>query len=142
MESWSAQEAQALDLYPGDLISRPGEGPGYEHFGVYLGAEICGHFGSQWVYDNMKGQGDRVVSLHEFSLGKPIRVISTAHNDRALTLARALQKIQKPSPWKLVSYNCEHGAREVVEGRPYSIQLQAAVGVSCLMFALMWISSS
>ncbi|HMJ90174.1 MAG TPA: hypothetical protein VK530_10180 [Candidatus Acidoferrum sp.] len=107
----------------GDLLVRPKSFMFIDHVGVAVGSDA--------VFHNAPGQGERVTTMSEFAAGQPVKVLRTAAEPRSV-LARLWNRLAKPTRYHATNSNCEHSAYAVVEGRSRSPQLAFIVGLLIL----------
>lgn len=80
------------------------------------------------VIHNNPTHGEHATSIAEFTSGQPYRIEKTGANPM-LVMQRANRILRSPKRYALLDRNCEHTANEVVEGKPRSPQLLAAVAI-------------
>src|SRR5437763_2015594 len=118
-----------IELRPGDKVFVKGDF-GVRHYGVYVG---CDWQGKEMVVQNLKGRSVEETSLGAFSAGRPIFIEQRARNwlhaEEIVQRARSLVGTN----YDLISFNCEQAANYAVNGRPFSLQLQEAVGLLLLV---------
>ncbi|MBS0631413.1 MAG: hypothetical protein JSS11_05835 [Verrucomicrobia bacterium] len=105
-------------LRVGDLLRRP-KGLFTQHVGLYAG--------NGYVFDNAPQRGQGLVSFSEFSQGHPVWAERTSLPPEVAVM-RLRARLAKPQPYALFTNNCEHAAFEVLQGKPSSPQLAAALG--------------
>jgi len=118
-----------VELRPGDKVFVKGDF-GVRHYGVYVGWDWQG---KEIVVQNLKGRSVEETSLQAFSAGQPIFIEQRAgnwrHAEEIVLRARSLIGTN----YDLISFNCEQAANYAVHGRPFSLQLQEAVGLLLLV---------
>ncbi|MDF9828544.1 cell wall-associated NlpC family hydrolase [Ereboglobus sp. PH5-10] len=109
----------------GDILLRP-KGLGIiNHVGVSDGN---GH-----VVHNLPSKGEHITTVEAFAEGKPVTVKSTGANPHSV-LAKMRQILAHPKEYCLISRNCEHTASDIIQGKPRSEQLQAAIAMGIIGF--------
>ena len=101
------------------LVSRPKlSGPG-THVGVILPDGRVAH---------MQQTGVQITTLEEFSQGRKLTYSKAVPAHLHLqVLWRAQMSVGNTSPYDLLNRNCEHYASWVLDGKPESPQLNAAI---------------
>jgi len=100
-------------LLPGDLLERP-KGP-VTHMGIYLG--------NGRVLHNTPGYGEHETSFSEFVKDKEVAVYQPPQYMRDHILHNASAVLADPKQYFLLTNNCEHTVRRIVEEQSYSRQL-------------------
>lgn len=97
-----------------------------EHFGVLIGENQVIDF---------QNEGIRIISLLEFSCNQTFKV--TRLSQRLMSQGEFEAKLKKIQEFKydLLNGNCEHWARDFVEGRFDSSQINSAVVLSLIGLA-------
>lgn len=98
-----------------------------EHFGVLVDENQVIDF---------QNEGVRTISLHEFSCNQTFEVTRLSHRSMSQSdFETKLKKIQG-FEYDLLSGNCEHWARDFVEGKFDSLQINSAVVFSLIGLAV------
>lgn len=124
--------SDSVGLHHGDKIWTHARTLGVErHYGIW-----DAEFGK--VLHNTHPGGVQYISLGEFSNREVFveKRASVGHERQVVERARALMGRQ----YNLVSFNCEHYASVVHEGKKESPQLQRATVVTCVVgaFGFLW----
>ena len=138
-------ELPDLDLIPARLhhLTRPKlSGAPATHHGI--AAELWD--GSTWVVDLVAGEGMGVHSLEEFRQGHRPVIRQTLHSaadvEAAWERLLALLATAKAGRYDLLSWNCEHVASYVMNGRRESSQVQVAAAAGVFVGALLLLRAS
>lgn len=117
--------ASRYNLQPGDRLIEPIFQTGIaKHHSIYLGAD---EQGLEWIAENHKFHGVRLVKANEFFRGGQtyeIKRFNGSRFDRLRSVSRALSVVGKP--YELINYNCEHFASYVQTGNAASSQVENA----------------
>src|SRR5450432_2634262 len=101
------QYSTRFNLRPGDRMISPIFATGLsKHHSIYLGAD---HAGTEWIIENYKFRGVRLVKASEYFLHPKsfnIKPFLGTGLQRQQAVQRALREIGKP--YDLINYNCEH----------------------------------
>ncbi|MFC3679099.1 lecithin retinol acyltransferase family protein [Bacterioplanoides pacificum] len=105
------------NLKSGDLLYRS-KGI-IQHAGVYLG--------NGQVLHNSPQNNVELISVDQYSEGKPVKVIRSHVDDHSLLTKRLERILNNDHRYEVVGNNCEHIAYMLIQGRKYSPQLQATL---------------
>lgn len=113
-----------MQLNPIDVLIVPKSSVGIiRHYAIFLGKD---EFGNEWVSENDKNEGVRLISAKEFFQKNPeileIRQFDGSEQERKLALQRALKELGRP--YQLMKFNCEHYANKVQKNYASSSQVQ------------------
>lgn len=87
-----------------------------KHYGVYAG--------NGWVWHNAPTKGEHYAQLEAFSGGRRVHIDRKCPAvDRYKVLSAIQAKAGNPEGYDLLSYNCEHAARQLTEGSRISYQV-------------------
>ncbi len=97
---------------------------GYIHHGIYCGGGKVIHYSGN-VY-SIKNASVTIVSIHEFSKGRMVRIKQYAHADSAdKVMSRAFSRLGEKQ-YSLFMNNCEHFATWCKTGKAESRQVEYA----------------
>jgi len=117
-------------MQPGDIVVR--DKGAFRHLGIVVNGGMVLH--------NTPELGEHVSSMHEFSRGKPYRVIQIPAAFRWIVLDNASRIAAYPRRYDAVSNNCEHTVTQALGQQPHSVQLAfvltLGIGAALLYFAL------
>jgi hypothetical protein len=106
-----------------------------QHHVVYLGRdEFSGHY----IAENIIGIGVRFSRVSDFFQKNPkitrIEYSKASPIEQAQIVRRALIKVG--SPYKLLTYNCEHFANEIIQKKQSTSQIGVATGFVLLVLII------
>lgn len=104
---------------------------------------MCTYYGNGLVFQNHRLTGPKIVRLEEFAQDRKIIQLDEGVEDIYEYQSRVRESVAKARRYHLLTYNCEHAVNYVREGKLYSTQINAIVGIaSALILTSLYQKSS